>query len=165
MLDLCSFGKFLVSTFIKGNVWPWFIHKNYENFSFQFGNRNIAGTRFKFDFPFACRRVGPLWATSENIRVTIWGWPDGIFSSGWKAIIVQTYHMLRPLSLGLDTIMAITIQTHDSRCEYSKHATRLFAQTWAAPEFSIEAQLIIGTQVYHISMCRTLLSDFCIFCT
>ena len=64
--------------------------------------------------------------------------------------------MLRPLSLGLDTIMAITIQTPDSRCEYSKHATRLFAQTWAAPEFSIEAGLLIGTQIYHISMCRTL---------
>ena len=102
------------------------LQKLRKRFSFQSSNRNIAGTRFKFDFPFACRRVGPLWATSENIRVTIWGWPDGIFSSGWKAIIVQTYHMLRPLSLGLDTIMAITIQTPDSRCEYSKHATRLF---------------------------------------
>ena len=64
--------------------------------------------------------------------------------------------MLRPLSLGLDTIMAITIQTPDSRCEYSKHATRLFAQTWAAPEFSIEAGLIIGTQIFHISICRAL---------
>ena len=89
-------------------------------------DRNIAGTRFKFDSPFACRRLGPLWATSENIRVTIrgvarWNFQQWVKSNNCSDVSHTA------IVVGTCTMMAITLQTPDSLCECSKQD--FFAQT------------------------------------